>query len=271
MKMKKNHFGALSAGQETKRFRMWKSKKTWVFGATVLVTLGVAGATQASADEITTSENGAGVIVEQKNAYDNTDTDAANDREITYSQNGEGVSTTEDYYTENGAGVAVAENDAYDNTDEATDNNREFNYSENGVGTSVEAEDFYDNTDADTTNDREITYAQNGTGVSVTADDFYDNTVVTADDVVTTPAKAKEDTKVVATATPAKAEAKVVATAAPAKAEAKTEAKTVAAASEATLPKTGETTNTGMVALGAMILATTAVGVVAVKSRKEEF
>ena len=154
--MKKNHFGALSAGQETKRFRMWKSKKTWVFGATVLVTLGVAGATQASADEITTSENGAGVIVEQKNAYDNTDTDAANDREITYSQNGEGVSTTEDYYTENGAGVIVAEKDAYDNTDTDAANNREFTYSKNGDGVST----------------TETYYSENGIGEFVEEKDF---------------------------------------------------------------------------------------------------
>ena len=162
--------------------------------------------------------------------------------------------------TKNGEGVFVTSEDFYDNTDNDQTNNLETTGAKNGEGVFVTAKDFYDNTDDDPTNNLVVTGAKNGEGVFVTAKDFYDNTDEdkTNDrvfDVVETGTTSKKPAVVtIAAKTPtAKKGNKVIA----------------ATATKATLPKTGEAENSGMVALGAVILATTTVGVIAMKSRKE--
>lgn len=260
--MKERNFGKAQSTKTVNHFRAWKSNKVWLFGATALLAIGAVGA-QVSADSATTVD-GNGVVIAAVPRVQGEEIEAKADK-------GAGIGqATED---PNGAAKQQAANEAF---------NDGYRYGEAGAV----LPDLSDKSDA-----YKKAFSEGFTaGADVRAkklvaqkaekeaerlakkEDSLDRGAADreAQKQRAKDAKAKEEADKeteVTPSTPTEKETTTKPVSTDAKKEARVDLK--AAATSDTLPQTGEANTSGLVAMGAVMMAAAA-GFVAMKSRKEE-
>lgn len=285
--MKERNFGKAQSTKTVNHFRAWKSNKVWLFGATALLAIGAVGA-QVSADSATTVD-GNGVVIAAVPRVQGEEIEAKADKgagigQATEDPNGAAKQQAAEEAAKdkgtgrpsedpNGAAKQQAANEAF---------NDGYRYGEAGAV----LPDLSDKSDA-----YKKAFSEGFTaGADVRAkklvaqkaekeaerlakkEDSLDRGAADreAQKQRAKDAKAKEEADKeteVTPSTPTEKETTTKPVSTDAKKEARVDLK--AAATSDTLPQTGEANTSGLVAMGAVMMAAAA-GFVAMKSRKEE-